>query len=73
MDDRERGLEDGVGDGNKLGNFAAALGLVGGKDNAPGVLKDIVKPAEVIVSFFGGGIKKYFRKKEFSLTAMCVR
>jgi hypothetical protein len=68
-----RGKGDRVGNGNGLTNFAAALGLAGGKDNAPGVLKDIVNPAEVIVSIFGGEIKKYCRKKEFSLTAMCVR
>ena len=65
-----RGKGDRVGDGNALTNFAAALGLAGGKADAPNVLKDIVKPAEVIIFISAGKIKKYCRTKKFSLRAM---
>jgi hypothetical protein len=62
IDDRERGMEGRVGEDNVLTDFKDALGRVGGEDGAPGVLKDIVKPAEVI---FFWGVKNIVGRRHF--------
>jgi hypothetical protein len=63
MDDRERGLEDRVGEDDVLTDFKDALGPVGGEDGALGVLKDIVRPAEVIFCF--RGVKGILGRRNF--------